>query len=80
VRYVLIDVGCLECGEPTAVVGCFSLEEGMRRLRAAADERLDWEVVGGQGTAVAMAGSGGSYWYPLQLHALGEDDAEEAPS
>lgn len=79
--YVLLDVGCLECGEPTTVIDAYpTREEGEQALREIAAERYptlrSHGVVGPDevedaGTAVLLAGSGGSYWYSLQLHEVG---------
>jgi hypothetical protein len=43
-RWLAFDVGCIECGEPSAVVGTFATEQEARAAADAAEERqqADW--------------------------------------
>lgn len=72
--YALVFVGCLECGDPTVLLGVFDdYQAAVAAFESAADkDRLPivdmTKLMVKPGTAIALAGSGGSYWYPLQLH------------
>lgn len=47
VRYILINVGCIECGVSTEVVGVYNTE---REAAKAQSEQTDWRG-GGQSSA-----------------------------
>lgn len=74
VTWAVLDVGCLECADPTEVI-LITQDEDEARARFE-------EVRGGRPlapvgvdvgpTCVAAGGSGGSYWYHLQLHRFEE--------
>jgi hypothetical protein len=75
--YVLLDVGCLECNEPSTVLGDADEQKAREAFREAAmanerpilEEQYMKEDSEGT-TTIALAGDGGSYWYPLQLHKI----------
>lgn len=73
-RYVLIEVGCLECEEWSSVIWSeadestarerFAVEVQERGYRRPDDEDLE----GAPSSLVLAAGTGGSYHYAFQLH------------
>ena len=40
-KYIVVDIGCIECGESSAIVGVFS-DKALAEAAIADCERLDW--------------------------------------
>lgn len=75
--YALIEVGCLECGEWSSV-RWFETDEVVARARFQRDAQghghPDCEdLIDAPSSLVLAAGSGGSYYYALQLHRMAAD-------
>lgn len=46
-RYILVNIGCIECGVPSNIVGIFDNEERAKELEKQCDEKYSWRE-GGQ--------------------------------
>ena len=46
-KYIIIEIGCIECGCPSGIVGIFDDEKAAKEIAEKCQERYDWHT-GGQ--------------------------------